>query len=624
MGLPEPILLRIFSFLPQQETINFALTNYNLYILCLRKLYRRISVQLSPPLRAALEGCKKRDFVDSNYTSVYGFLERTSEENHLRLLDARIQALTESLSVNTQLIELVEEVAVDDALEGPVVESLRRLFAVLADHTGPTNVKKIHISDRGLRNTLNYAELKLRFASLESVTIDDYDELGDLPRFKNARELIVDVPETAPKAYYTPYLSDSPFNKTIDSLTGIKHLYVSPRGYRGFMLRLRQFQKLRRFKLDLKTFTMVHRHCENEPIPELAYDFLNFGTVQELQLTVGCDYGASCESHCMDLLCHELSYILTKSLRKLALVQLLERKNHAGNEHWDMAMLNFIKRLTAAHNNLVYVSIRHDTEASTGIINDGFEGNYLRRMKIYTELLPQVLKRNQSRKVSVVLPNFLSSLAFYEPAMNTMIWNGCKCGHCDTYLKLVDDFLFHHQYRKPGTDLYKDLVSSNVVYALGEALQRRFFRDPALGDLGLLRRPLKSVQWDFHSVDFSEEPLRCLAHKNFEEGEFEDDRETKKRAVSGQDVRCRFLQNEDLANYAVCMGHYLDDMMLKMVSLNRGNAEDVHIGGIEDENDGAVGLDLNKVVMSGIAYNLDRESNGTAFFENAYDGIIRR
>lgn len=626
LALPEPILLHILSFLPQQETINVALTNYDFYLLCLRKLYRRISIQLQAPMRSLAANAKKRDAIDSNYTAVYGFLGRTSEENHLKLLDARIQALTQSLSINTQLAEYVEEVCVDDLFDGAVLGSLKELFAVLAKH-GSATVKRIYIGNFELRQKLNYADMKSRFPALESVTIDHWDQLAHLQTFKNVSELIVDGigPETRPMSYAVPSVADTSFQKTIDALCGIKHLYVSSSGYSTFMRRLHQFLRLRHFKLDLKTFTMVHNHSEDGGMPDLAYSFINFATIQNLQLSVGCHYGTSCESHCIDLLCHELSFILSGNLRKLAILQLLERKNHASNEHWDIAVLSFLKRLTASYNNLTYLSIRHDTGNSTGIINDGFEGNYLRRMKIYTEVLPQLLKRNQRRKLNLILPTLVSSLAFYEPAMNTMIWNGCKCGHCDVYLKRLDDFLFHHQYKNTETGLYKDLVSSNVIYAIGEVLQKRHYHDAAVGDLQLLKKPLKTVQWDFHTVDFSPAPLKCLPHENFKEGEFEDDREARKQPVSGQtssdaNVPCRFLAKEAFANYAICMAHYADDLILKMVSLNRGNAEDVLIGTLEDENDGAVGLELNKVVISGITYHIDKETNGTAFFENAFDG----
>lgn len=104
LDLPLSIQSNIIYFLPQDSLINLALTNFQLYKPCLKKLYKRIIIQYDPILKND-PNHRKNDFLDSSHTVVYGMDHGPkvfSLETHLRLVAARLTVLNESLKINPE------------------------------------------------------------------------------------------------------------------------------------------------------------------------------------------------------------------------------------------------------------------------------------------------------------------------------------------------------------------------------------------------------------------------------------------------------------------------------------------------------------------------------------------
>lgn len=300
-------------------------------------------------------------------------------------------------------------------------------------------------------------------------------------------------------------------------------------------------------------------------------------------------------------------------LKKIALVQNTESNidTHKFNEIWDIKIIGLLQDFNTR--NLKYLSIRHKP-CENGVFLDGMEGNYLQRINLYTNTLPNVI---DSTKATLVLPNFMKSLACYEQPMNNLLWNGCKCEHCTIYLGDLDEFLMCHKYYNFGFHQFKDLISCNLFVTIGEWLSRRLY-DPNLSDLEYLKYPLNENTWNFHDNTFSV-PFKCLNHKNYEECEFEGEEEVDIFYDANSEFEpCKF--NERLFRpVGKAISHYINDLIIKIVDLNRGNAEDIELDNFKDLNDGMTTEKFSKIIINGICYNLDKELNGTNFFQNVYD-----
>lgn len=616
---PSEVIDIIVSYLPQQELINLSLTNYIFYQPCLKKLYRKISIQsdsiLAPRYHSDSNPRYRGDFVDSSETILYGLASASiTSEHHQKLMVARLHALQLSMKVNPQLAEYVQEISIEEGqfkFNSQVISAIKQLLLTLTKIDN--RIEKIYIGDYLLRQKLGYCSWIKSFPSVHSLIIDNKIQLEQLSG--NEKELIITFRDHEHEIIRFEHEFDFKTLVNISSLLVINHneLYVKVMTY------LNEAYLNSPAKLNLRKFTLLHAH-EGKFLP---YAFLPLDEITHLQLVLGCNDHKGCKQDCIEELLHHLR--VSHKIKTLSFIQdsRAEFNNHDYNEKWDILVLNFIKSVIDEPNELQVLSIRHNI-VKDGIVDDGYEGNYLRRLELYGHFLPKFLLK-LTTKISLFLPNLVGSLSIYEQAMNNLMWNGCKCAHCLKYLTELDDFLIYHKYYNFQLKIYKDLITTNLINSIAERLTARVSYDDNIGDLNILRKPLKKIDWDFHSNKFSI-PFKCINYKNYEEAEFEDEKDPQDEELyfDAESVPndCKFLDPHKVSfddDIAICISHYLNDLVLKMINLKRGNAEDIHIGGIDDENDGTVYFQINKLLINGIVYTFDTEMNGTAFFCNVYD-----
>lgn len=612
LDLPSEVLSNLLYFLPQQLLLNLALTNFHFYEPCLRKLYKTLVIRVDPVLKSEKKASERQrtDFVQLSATVIAGFKSvDVARKGHLKLVEARLNILINSITVNPQLAQYIETIEVADAFGGEIETILGQLFDLLA--SVPNGITKIYIADKKLRASLGYSKFKFQFA-LTSVCVDDLREIGLLGSFR-LKELIVS--NVGKCSVLKP--------ADIALLTDLETLLVrsDPAVYdvfNGALLKVYQEEPFL-FK-KLKTFTVVHSHETSSH----GFPYVDFPSLENFQISLGCN-NPVCGQECLET---SLARFRFAKLKRLAVIQNSspELNSHKNTEQWDLIVFELVKSIVDASDSLFYLSIRHNVPMD-GLIEDGYEGNYLRKVKLYTNLLPNLLAKVQRHVVNLVLPNLLASLSCYEQPMNTLLWNGCKCPHCDKYLLKVDDYLLHHRYYSLEKHVFKDMLTVQIVRTMSEVLSERVWYDPNLGDLFQLARPKRNVTWNFHNSKFSI-PFRCLLVKTYEMADFEDDKAESSEAgeqffdAEQNENDCPFLCTEKFVpSYLILLSHFLDDIIRKMINLNRGDAEDVHIGGVNDENDGFTNLRINKMLINGIDYNFDHEINGTIFFTNLYDDL---
>lgn len=609
--LPASVVSSLISFLPQESLLALASTNFQFYDPCLRKLYQNLVIQVDPILKNDLgQGSKKRpDHIALSGTYITGFQNLFVNKNptlnrrvHYRLVCARLRTLIQAIQVNPQLAKYIESIEVLNNVEPEVCMVVRHLLDTLAGL--PNGVRRVYIENEKVRKEVGYTEFIEKF-DLELVMLSEFVEIANLHSLSpRCHEVIVlnaktrkPLPESA-----------------VSTLSEIKSLRFSNHdAFVNSMHMLWDLYKASPFLMaKLTSINLVAS-------PEIArgLPFLDLSRIQNLEVSVGC-------TEFEQSLFADLEEIVWPRLKRLAIVQTSapQESYHKYTEAWDLAAFHFVQHVVRLSPLLFYLSIRHDVPAD-GNIDDGFEGNYMRKVKLYTNLLPNLLASIDRHVVNLVLPTLISSLACYEQPMNTFLWNGCKCSHCEVHLGRLDDYLLHHRYYSYARDVFKDLTTVQLMRSMGEVLSDRAPYDENVGDLWLLGRPLRNVAWNFHDSKFSV-PFLCLPVKNYEMDVFEDDRRERKHDkffdAESEPNDCRFLHRERFVpDYALVVVHYLDDLIRRMINLNRGNAEDVHIGQTQDENDGYTNLRINKMVVNGIDYVFDHEINGTIFFVHSHD-----
>lgn len=611
--LQSDILADILWFLPQQLLLNLALTNFYFYEPCLKQLYRNIVVQINPPLQPLADAGKRMGlgFIDLSKTTICGFsLVSKSRDAHLKMLHAKLQTLVISLRVNPKLAEYIETIETRGAFPPEIVSVLEQLFSLLA--LIPNSISKIYIGEASLRARLDYQSWNSSFA-LTSVTIDDLSQLDSLgTHFPSVREVI--VAGTGKTTSLSP--SVIPTLKQLQRLSIRDELLV----YSVFTGALWDLYKQSPFMLEkLKTFNVVHDHDNWTH----GFPYINFNTLENFQVSLGCNHFHSCNQECLESGLLRFEFL---SLKRLSIIQNTQHKynNHTNTEKWDLVVFSFIETIVETSDTLTYLSIRHNVPPD-GNIDDGIDGLYLRKVKLYTHILPALLANIKSHVVNLVLPNFMSSLACYEQAMNTLMWIGCKCTHCQKYLELLDQFLLYHRYYIRDKGVFKDLQTTQLIRSMSEVLSDRMEYDHNLGDLFQLFQPMQNTTWNFHDNKFSI-PFRCLPAKTYEIDEMEDElqeaSEEKEKYFDAVETPndCVFLHREKFTpNYTTVIAHFIDELVRKMVHLNRGNAEDVDMALKGEIYDAYSEMRINKIVINGMDYNFDHELNGTIFFTNSYD-----
>lgn len=609
MELPIPVLDHVLYFLPQNLLFNLALTNFHFYEPCLRKLYKKLVIQVDPVLKnTKTETPRLRlDHLELCCTTVCGFASvDMPRASHIKMLEARLDTLATAIEVNPTLATYIEEVDVRDFQPTELtLDALSRLVDVLA--SVPTSIYKFYVADPNTRKHL-HKSTDPQFFSLTSVCVDSLAQLEELAQKFSLQEVVI-------AGCGLESLSDA----IIPTLEKLRVLLIrdDPTVYSAASNALWKLYRRTPFEMkQLKTFNVVHTH-ENF---SHGFPYVDFSRVETFQISLGCNK-TECDQECLEAGLDRFEFSV---LKRLAVIQNSDShlNTHKYCEKWDLTVFEFVKSVVDVSDTLFYLLIRHNVPLDA-TIDDGFEGNYMRKVKLYTILLPNLLASIQRHVVNLVLPNLVASMSCYEQPMNTFLWNGCKCSHCDKHLEKLDDYLLHHRYFSPEKKVFKDVLTTQLVRTLSEVLVDRMPYDRNLGDLFQLNGPMRNTTWDFHQNKFSE-PFRCLPVRTYEMAEFEDDKtEIGKKAtfdVQATRKKCIFFHQRFYPDYLIVLSHFLNDLIRRMINLNRGDAEDVSIGLAKDENDGDTNLRINKMLVNGIDYNFDHEINGTIFFVNSFDG----
>lgn len=612
LDIPEEILDNLLYFLPQELLLNLARTNFRFYEPCLRKLYKRLVIQVDPVIKydKSNPNRQRMDHIELSCTSLTGFVSVfMSREAHLKMVAAKLKTIIVSLKTNPLLATYIEEIDVCGVFNRSVNTELIEFFSILASVSN--SVHKIYIAESKVRKQLGYHAFKDKFA-LKSVTIENSSDLvGFRTHFPECQELIIaGFDDTTPLHTSTVVVFER-----LTSLR-IRHDHIVSNTFTTALQNL--YNRVPFVMKNLKTLNVVQTHetaAQNFP-------YIDFEGIDNFEVSLGCN-DSKCDQGCLET---GLSRFDDVNPKRLSFIQNSDPllNSHKYTETWDLRVFQFVKNAVENSDSLFYLSIRHNVPGD-GNIDDGFEGNYLRKVKLYTFLLPNLLATIQRHVVNLILPNLVASLACYEQPMNTFLWNGCQCAHCAKYLQKLDDYMLYHRYYSTEKGVFKDVLTTQLVRSMSDVLGDRIENDPNLGDLFLLSKPMKNSTWNFHTSKFST-PFFCLAVKNFEMGYFEDDADERSGAADkffdaeDKPNDCRFLNHEKFVpNYLIVISHFLNDIIRKMINLNRGNAEDVKIGQTNDENDGFTNLRINKMLVNGIDYNFDHEINGTIFYVNSYD-----
>lgn len=623
LDLPLSILNNIIYFLPQDSTINLALTNYALYKPCLRKLYRRIIIQYDPILKNNPHH-RKNDFLDSSHTVVYG-MDHGSKvyglETHLKLVAARLTVLNESLKVNPELVTYIEDISIllgnntshnDHFMQSSsIMDNLHLLIANLKGHI----MTRFFVDNFQLRR-----QLDLKYITLNSIVVDDLDSLDHVNTLK-CRELLVSLETKSlkpPKRFSFKSLSSL-------ILTSDETKYWQ---FINKVLRPNDLANLTSFKLVFNSDT---RHF-NQNV-ELVKS-LNWTKIRDLEILVGCNphktYGDSSQDYVIDCL-NLIPVAELYNMEKLSIVQSFVYDTHVKNEEFDINIFNFVDSIVSVQaqqekkSALKYFSLVHKVPLQ-GNFDDGLEGNYLRRMHLYSEVLPKILMSpldgGKQSKVNIILPNFFQSVACYDQPMNNMLWNGCRCKHCEEYLGCLDEYLLYHKYYDSKLQTFRDLNSSVLFTTIASQLAQRMVHHELVTHLYHLAYPLTNRLWNFHD-SLVLVPFRCYDVQMVDQGEFDGEEEQEYFDSHETTQPCKFNSSMYHSGVPISMGHYLDGLIMKIINLNRGDAEAFDLGHTFKDGGDTEELQLNitKIIVNGINYDLDKELNGTNFFENVYDHV---
>lgn len=573
-------------------------------------------VQTNPVLRPlkSHSTTKGLDFIESAKTTINGFsLVTKLRVAHLKMVSAKLQTFIHSIEVNPKLASYIESIQTKGTFSPEVSMILNQLFVLLK--SVPNSIHKIYISDYRLRSRLQYHELKTSF-NLTSITIDDLQHLENIEgQFPNLRELIV----AGTGASTTLQRQIIPTLKKLERISVRDELET----FGVFSGALWDLYKESPFVLEnLKTFNVVHDHNNWTH----GFPYINFSRLENFQISLGCNEMESCNQECLEMGLMRFEF---GSLKRLSIIQNTNHKynNHTNTEKWDLIVFSFIETIVENSQTLTYLSIRHNVPPD-GVIDDGIDGLYLRKVKLYTLILPRLLANITSHVVNLVLPTLMESLACYEQAMNTLLWIGCKCLHCREYLERLDKYLLYHRYYILEKGVFKDIQTPQLIRCISEALADRMEYDHNLGDLFQLFSPMKEVSWNFHDNKFTI-PFRCLPAKTYEIDEMEDELQEASEGQekyfdaeeSGND--CKFLHKECFTpDYTTVIAHYIDDLVRKLVHLNRGDAEDVDMALRGEIHDAFTEMRINKMIINGMDYNFNHELNGTIFYTNSFDTYV--
>lgn len=637
--LPTLVLSKIVSFTTQDDTLELSRTNFKFYEPCSKKLYKRLWIQ-DNPLQAHRDEHSHRDrgrnFNASAVTVISGFQNvSVAKKYQHKLINSRIQILIQSLLVNRQLIDYIEELTVQGFSVGADVEistTLGELFQVIRQSLSLT---RVCIEDQTVRQVFygGYGALPRTLRNLnvvgvatgsidwencptvDEMTIDDPRKLLSIPHEKLLLLHNLQVRSRHPRKEQsgnqtTPFhaiCNDNVYNvseaeaatikqyvKVLPRLTSIGVCFDHSNGDVGG---------------DVDEY--VHRAHE-------IINIINWCKVRSLTIEIGCE-NVHCNQTCISRILDHISIMLVSgALLKLTHLSFKHLKEfgtwgtHEDDVKWDLAIFGFLATIFKLNQQSTTISLQKLTIVNDGAYNgvypDGMEGNYLRRVELYTRTLPSLLVSN-SIPIKLSLPTLFTTLANYEQPMNNILWNGCKCAHCLEHLPNLDEYLMTHKYYSNSEKCWKDLTTCQLMVAIGDQLSKRFIEGEDF---------YAKTHWDLHKNRFGL-PFLCLQHKTIDEGEFENEDLEFFDAVEELTGECSIAKRTSFSDISICISHYLKDMLLKMLNLNRGNAEGFELGG-DFENDGGSSKQIfHEIEINGILFSTGEELNGTNWLDCLLD-----
>lgn len=584
MDLPDAILRVMIDYLPQQSVINLSQTNFKYYQPCTDKLYSRLLILTNPIL-------ENDNFKEGKFTAISGFSyskygKLYTEVSQLKLIKARLSILNQSMDVNEELATKVNEIHVFlHQFDEELVDNLQSLIInIFTSKELP--LSKLFINNQKLRSKLDVKNLKVKSQIIDNPAIINHD----------LQELIIGK----------PFDFSCLTKATMNNLTSL----ILPDNEQLYWKFINNIVVQRVQNLNLTTFKLVFNHHN---LQENIYLFhlINWNLIENLEIHLG-------NPHKPELLTDLLHLIPLKKLSKLKRISFVQSKLydlHTINEQFDFIIFDFINSMIETSPKLSYISINHNLP-HFGNFNDGFEGNYFRRKQLYTRLLPKILSKTKNY-IEIYLPNFFQTLSCYEQPMNTLMWNGCKCTHCENYLQHLDEFMMHHRYYNEKQLGYKDLNCSSMLFTVGFAVKQRYITDSLMTDLQFNEYPCQDSLYDFHSTA-SGIPFKCYEDEIVEHGLLDETEKVQSEELHNEAKKfCKFNQKLFYRNYNKVLSHYIDSLLAAIVHLDRGSAEEEVIG--EEMNDGGetdYNITINKIAINSVEYFIKQERNGTYYFSS--------
>lgn len=457
--LPSNIIRQIIGYLPAQDKVNLLYTNYHFYVLVQPLLYKNLyfskAYQLSCP----------ESFDEALYTMIgVAKTPLATDELNRQIYQTRQEILLSSMHVNPELCKFVENIVVEgtyynfdkiEPFEDVIDEQLLDFIK-----SNCTNLKSL-IS---LRSTIpNIVLPSLEYIQLSS--LENFEKVVgmnvkglELALTDNSMKLDIDLDQLLA------------FAKNLKELTFDNELSQSI-----FLKTLIPLLEKGNDSLRLHSLRIIFHHYYEDPSPLLVtlFEVLDVTILDKLEIEMGCD----------DITCDCLhtftQHLIEKGLNvtQLSLIQITGRRDHNYTEAFDFLVTSFLRKNPKAEN-IKHLFIKHMPPDDFNV-DFGFEGNYLHRKELYKTMLP-LLKGLETFSS----PTFLQSVACYEQLISNLLWNGCKCSHCDDYLPIFDKFILQHQYydevKSHMTDMISPILFGNVAKVLGNRRSGSIKEYPAL------------------------------------------------------------------------------------------------------------------------------------------------
>lgn len=469
-------------------------------------------------------------FLSSTATVIGGSTnDLYSKKQKLEFLRLRQEVLLQSLTINELLLSYIESFTVIDdindqeddeehLIEGEVfdidlVKLIKKNCQNLKKYNIFCNISELNLQDDELRTKVN----------LQSLTITNLNQLNIVSEScPNLKEIILNLD----KNFNNTDIDRINKEKVVSVISKLDSLVLSYDEFESyffvrFLLACLESESTPEKKLELKRFRMVNYHGFNDvniecqdSLLEFFFSRVNFSVLKELEMVVGCDeLVCNCLQERFFSQLEELQHDKKNGpleLEKLSIVQKTIHKDHNYTEKFDFLVTNFItassdmfvdsvKFLAVTHSPPIDGNILNETDQKNDLLITGFEGNYIKRKRMWYRILPAL-----HGVETLVVPNFIQSCACYEQVMSDTLWNGCKCPHCADYLPLFDKFIMGHKYYNKNNGRNLDILTTNFFAVSSFKLSGRLVPSRALKsgltEFGTYELPPSKVTFNFHDA----------------------------------------------------------------------------------------------------------------------------